>query len=166
MFSLWFFGWTVQKMSHCFVTNFSISNGSVMILLILNERRYLFVQRNYQKLSVARFNLIWLIIFFYKFVDYIVGTNKFTTREADYHRCVGMDPVDWWALHGTHVPELQRFDIRLLSQAANSSAFKRHSSIDGVICSVKRNQLPLKKEENLVYIHSALQLLSQKNPIY
>ena len=65
------FGWTIQKMSHCFVANFSISNGSVIILLILNERRYIFVQWNYQKLFVARFNLIWLIIFFYQLSLYM-----------------------------------------------------------------------------------------------
>jgi hypothetical protein len=55
-------------------------------------------------------------------------------------------------------PELQNFAIRVLSQGSSASACERNWSSFNHIHSKKRNRLLSGKLEDLVYVHSNLQL--------
>ncbi|XP_077248253.1 uncharacterized protein LOC143887897 [Tasmannia lanceolata] len=69
-----------------------------------------------------------------------------------------MDPAEWWSLHGTKHPELQRIAVILLSQTCSSSGCERNWSTFAHIHTKKRNRLAVKKMEKLVYVHYNLRL--------
>jgi hypothetical protein len=61
---------------------------------------------------------------------------------------------------------LQSLATRILSQVENSSSAERNWSTYGFIHFVKRNRLGLQKDEDLVYVHSNLCLVSFKGDEY
>lgn len=76
-----------------------------------------------------------------------------------------LDPRLWWVLHGFSTPKLQALATRFLGQPCSSSCSKRNWSTYSFI-SVKRNKLTRKRAEDLVFVHSNLQLLSRKSKKY
>ncbi|XP_077249529.1 uncharacterized protein LOC143889240 [Tasmannia lanceolata] len=69
-----------------------------------------------------------------------------------------MDPAEWWSLHGTKHPELQRIAVIVLSQTCSSSGCERNWSTFAHIHTKKRNRRAVKKMEKLVYVHYNLRL--------
>lgn len=69
----------------------------------------------------------------------------------------------WWMSYGVETPELQRFAIRILSQAASSLACEINWSFFDHIHSKKRNKLLSRKLGDLVYVCSNLKLLMKKS---
>eukprot|EP00253_Pinus_taeda_P014370 PITA_14370 len=66
-------------------------------------------------------------------------------READ-------EPAQWWEAFGGHVPELQRFAIRILSQTCSATGCERNWSVFERIHTKKRNRLDQKRLNDLVYV--------------
>lgn len=88
----------------------------------------------------------------YKLQEGIFGSVE--VRED--RTCVA--PRVWWDFYGAEAPELQRFAIRVLSQGSSATASERNWSAFDFIHSKRRNNLASKKLEDLVYVHSNLQL--------
>ena len=76
-----------------------------------------------------------------------------------------MNPLKW-TCHGANSVHLQILATRILSQVASSSTTERNWSIYGFIHSVKRNMLGSQKDEDLVYMHSNLRLVSRRGEEY
>eukprot|EP00253_Pinus_taeda_P005938 PITA_05938 len=72
-------------------------------------------------------------------------------READ-------EPAQWWEAFGGHVPELQRFAIRILIQTCSASGCERNCSVFERIHTKKRNCLDQKRLNDLVYVQYNLRL--------
>eukprot|EP00253_Pinus_taeda_P004752 PITA_04752 len=72
-------------------------------------------------------------------------------READ-------EPEQWWEAFGGHVPELQRFAIRILSQTCSATGCERNWSVFERIHTKKRNRLDQKRLNDLVYVQYNLRL--------
>eukprot|EP00253_Pinus_taeda_P027500 PITA_27500 len=72
-------------------------------------------------------------------------------READ-------EPAQWWEAFGGHVPELQRFAIRILSQTCSATGCERNWSVFERIHTKKRNRLDQKRLNDLVYVQYNLRL--------
>eukprot|EP00253_Pinus_taeda_P028702 PITA_28702 len=72
-------------------------------------------------------------------------------READ-------EPAQWWEAFGGHVPELQRFTIRILSQTCSATGCERNWSVFERIHTKKRNRLDQKRLNDLVYVQYNLRL--------
>eukprot|EP00253_Pinus_taeda_P013621 PITA_13621 len=68
------------------------------------------------------------------------------------------EPAQWWEAFGGHVPELQRFAIRILSQTCNASGCERNWSVFERIHTKKRNRLDQKRLNDLVYVQYNLRL--------
>ncbi|MCO5575898.1 hypothetical protein L7F22_029705, partial [Adiantum nelumboides] len=79
---------------------------------------------------------------------------------------VGRDEAEKTPLKAQLVLELQRLAIRVLSQVSSASACERNRSTYGFIHSLKRNRLRHSKGDDLVYVHSNLRFISQKQPSY
>eukprot|EP00253_Pinus_taeda_P027348 PITA_27348 len=72
-------------------------------------------------------------------------------READ-------EPAQWWEAFGGHVPKLQRFAIRILSQTCSATGCERNWSVFERIHTKKRNRLDQKRLNDLVYVQYNLRL--------
>nr|KYP30982.1 hypothetical protein KK1_049353 [Cajanus cajan] len=72
-------------------------------------------------------------------------------------------PKSWWVMHGSSIPFLQKLSLKLLVQSSSSSCYERNWSTYSFIHSLKRNKFNPKRVENLVYVHTNLQLLSTKS---
>ncbi|KAH1133249.1 hypothetical protein GYH30_011898 [Glycine max] len=77
-----------------------------------------------------------------------------------------MDPKVWWLVHGVNAPILQKVALKLLAQPCSSSCCERNWSTYSFIYSLKRNKMAPHRIENLVFVHSNLQLLSMNTPQY
>ncbi|KAF7814776.1 uncharacterized protein G2W53_028745 [Senna tora] len=69
-----------------------------------------------------------------------------------------MKPDDWWKIFGYSSPNVQKLDIRLLSQTASSFGCERNWSVFEKIHTKKRNRLEHKRLTDSVYIHYNLRL--------
>ena len=97
-----------------------------------------------------------------EFEGFIKSTGNFSdplTMDDRGH----LDPITWWGFHGGDSIHLSTLATKLLSQVTNSSSAERNWSTYGFIHSVKRNRLGAAKDEDLVYVHSILHLLSHAN---
>eukprot|EP00253_Pinus_taeda_P010894 PITA_10894 len=72
-------------------------------------------------------------------------------READ-------EPAQWGEAFGGHVPELQRFAIRILSQTCSATGCEQNWSVFERIHTKKRNRLDQKRLNDLVYVQYNLRL--------
>ena len=77
-----------------------------------------------------------------------------------------LQPLVWWQYHGSAFPTLQTLALKLLGQPCSSSCTERNWSTYKFIHSLKRNKMALARAEDLVYMHSNLQLLSRRNEEY
>ncbi|KAK7316614.1 hypothetical protein RJT34_00206 [Clitoria ternatea] len=77
-----------------------------------------------------------------------------------------LPPKEWWVMHGSHTPLLQKLALKLLIQPCSSSCCERNWSTYSFIHSLKRNKMDPKRAEDLVYVHSNLRLLSRKDDTY
>eukprot|EP00253_Pinus_taeda_P016915 PITA_16915 len=66
--------------------------------------------------------------------------------------------AQWWEAFSGHVPELQRFAIRILSQTCNATGCERNWSVFERIHTKKRNRLDQKWLNDLVYVQYNLRL--------
>ena len=66
----------------------------------------------------------------------------------------------WWQYHGSSLPTLQTLAFKLLGQPCSSSCAEKF------IHSLKRNKIAPARADNLVYVHSNLQLLSRRHEEY
>ena len=66
--------------------------------------------------------------------------------------------AQWWEAFGGHVPELQRFAIRILSQTCSATGCERNWSVFERIHTKKRNRLDQKRLNDLVYVQYNLRL--------
>eukprot|EP00253_Pinus_taeda_P035034 PITA_35034 len=66
--------------------------------------------------------------------------------------------TQWWEAFGGHVPELQRFAIRILSQTCSATGCERNWSVFERIHTKKRNRLDQKRLNDLVYVQYNLRL--------
>ena len=64
----------------------------------------------------------------------------------------------WWLSFGSHVPELQKVAVRVLSQVSSALACERNWSTFDFIHTKRRNRLECKKMRDVVFIHSNLRL--------
>ena len=72
----------------------------------------------------------------------------------------------WWQYHGSAFPTLQSLAIKLLGQPCSSSCVERNWSTYKFVHSLKMNKMGPARTEDLVYVHSNLQLLSRRNVEY
>ena len=77
-----------------------------------------------------------------------------------------LEPLVWCQYHDSSFPTLQTLVLKLLGQPCSSSCAKRNWSTNKLIHSLKRNKMAPACAENLVYVHSNLQLLSRRNEEY
>ncbi|XP_011625019.1 uncharacterized protein LOC105420984 [Amborella trichopoda] len=67
-------------------------------------------------------------------------------------------PIDWWSAYGVELGELRSVAIRILSQANASFGCGRNWSIINQIRSKQRNQLAMKRLNDLVFVQYNLRL--------
>ncbi|KAL4653424.1 hypothetical protein ACB092_01G302200 [Castanea dentata] len=77
-----------------------------------------------------------------------------------------LQPLVWWQYHGTAFPTLQTLALKLFGQPCSSSCVERNWSTYKFIHSLKRNKMAPARADDLVYVHSNLQLLSRRNEEY
>ncbi|XP_075665183.1 uncharacterized protein LOC142634814 [Castanea sativa] len=77
-----------------------------------------------------------------------------------------LQPLVWWYYHGSSLPMLQTLALKLIGQPFLSSYVERNWSTYKFLHSLKRNKMALAHAEDLVYVHSNLQLLSRRNKEY
>ncbi|KAL0914156.1 hypothetical protein M5K25_017665 [Dendrobium thyrsiflorum] len=77
-----------------------------------------------------------------------------------------MDTKMWWLIYGSSTPLLQIIVIKLLGQFSSFSYRERNWSTYSFIKSMKRNKNTPQQAEDLLYVHTNLQLLSRKTPTY
>ena len=69
-----------------------------------------------------------------------------------------MEPSEWWALYGKHLPLLCKYATSILAQPAAASAAERNWSIYGLIKSDRRTRTRPAVADKRVYCHEALAL--------
>ncbi|CAL5419353.1 unnamed protein product [Camellia sinensis] len=62
------------------------------------------------------------------------------------------NPAEWWIIHGSCAPELQKIAVKVLSQTTTSSHCERNWSTFSLIHTKTRNRLKYKKIQRLVFI--------------
>ncbi|XP_028117885.1 uncharacterized protein LOC114315472 [Camellia sinensis] len=62
------------------------------------------------------------------------------------------NPAEWWIIHGSCAPELQKITVKTLSQTTTSSHCERNWSTFSLIHTKTRNRLKYKKTQRLVFI--------------
>ncbi|CAL5350209.1 unnamed protein product [Camellia sinensis] len=62
------------------------------------------------------------------------------------------NPAEWWIIHGSCAPELQKIAVKVLSQTTTSSHYERNWSTFSLIHTKTRNRLKYKKIQRLVFI--------------
>ncbi|XP_028060037.1 uncharacterized protein LOC114263653 [Camellia sinensis] len=62
------------------------------------------------------------------------------------------NPAEWWIIHGSCVPELQKIAVKVLSQTTTSSQCERNWSTFSLIHTKTRNRLKYNKIQRLVFI--------------
>ncbi|XP_010468407.1 PREDICTED: uncharacterized protein LOC104748467 [Camelina sativa] len=77
-----------------------------------------------------------------------------------------LEPLRWWAVHGSSAPTLQALAFKLLGQPSSSSCCERNSSTYKFIHSATRNKIVPQRAEDLVFVHTNLRLLSRKKSAY
>ena len=68
----------------------------------------------------------------------------------------------WWEDYGSDGPELQRFAVRILSQAVSTSCLEQLWSVYSHIASKKRNRLGVQRANDLVYVSANLRMLCKR----
>ena len=91
--------------------------------------------------------------------------GRFPLPEALTNRWA-LQPLVYWQYHGSSFPTLQTLALKLLGQLCSSLCAKRNWSTYKFIHSLKRNKMAHARAEDLVYVHSNLQLLSRRNEEY
>ena len=91
--------------------------------------------------------------------------GRFPLLEALTNRWA-LQPLVYWQYHGSSFPTLQTLALKLLGQLCSSLYAKRNWSTYKFIHSLKRNKRTPARAEDLVYVHSNLQLLSRRNEEY
>ena len=77
-----------------------------------------------------------------------------------------LEPLRWWAVHGSSAPKLQILAFKLLGQPFSSSCCERNWSTYKFIHSAIRNKIVLQRAEDLVFVHTNLRLLSRRSSSY
>ena len=84
-----------------------------------------------------------------------------------------LDPMLWWSNYGSNLPmlqtldlKLQTLDLKLLGQPCSSSCVERNWITYGFVHCMRRNRITPKRAEDLVVVHSNLQLLSRRRVEY
>ena len=72
----------------------------------------------------------------------------------------------WWLSFGSHVPELQKVAVRVLSQVSSASVCERNWSTFDFIHTKRRNRLECKKVRDAVFIHNNLRLTEKLENVY
>ncbi|CAM8948874.1 unnamed protein product [Rhodiola kirilowii] len=75
-------------------------------------------------------------------------------------------PIAWWSNHGAYAPNLQKLAMKLLGQPCSSSCCERNWSTYKFITSLKRNKITPQRDEDLVFVHNNLRLLSRREDKY
>ncbi|XP_058220192.1 uncharacterized protein LOC131330585 [Rhododendron vialii] len=91
--------------------------------------------------------------------------NKITSEMTVYMKAEGLfglplairqrntrAPADWWVAYGSTTPNLQKFEIRVLSLTCSSSGCERNWSVFEHFHSKKRNRLQQKRLNDLVFV--------------
>ena len=63
-------------------------------------------------------------------------------------------PIDWWINYDKKAPNLQKIDIKVLSQTCSSSGCERNWSTWLLIHTKLRNRLAMNKLHKLVFVHT------------
>ena len=100
-----------------------------------------------------------------EFAQFSTKTGDFDDYDFICERYI-IDPISWWETHGTYAPMLQNIAFKVLGQSLSSSCCERNWSTYSFINSIKRNKMTPQHEEDLVFIHSNLRLLSRKTSEY
>jgi hypothetical protein len=100
-----------------------------------------------------------------EFACFVARLEDFANISALEDRST-MNSIKWWTCHGTNGVYLQSLATHILSQVVSSSSAERNWSAYGFIHSVKCNRLGSQKDEDLVYVHSNLHLVSRKGEEY
>uniref|UniRef100_A0A0D3CZA6 HAT C-terminal dimerisation domain-containing protein n=1 Tax=Brassica oleracea var. oleracea TaxID=109376 RepID=A0A0D3CZA6_BRAOL len=77
-----------------------------------------------------------------------------------------LEPLRWWAVHGSSAPKLQILAFKLLGQPFSSSCCERNWSTYKFIHSAIRNKIVPQRAEDLVFVHTNLRLLSRRSSSY
>ena len=76
------------------------------------------------------------------------------------------DPMLWWSTYRSSSPVLQTLTLKFLGQPCSSSYAERNWSTYSFIHCMRRNKITPKHAEDLVFVHSNLQLLSRRREEY
>ena len=68
------------------------------------------------------------------------------------------NPMLWWSTYRSTLPLLQTLALKFLGQPCSSSYAERNWSTYGFIYCMRRNRITPKHAENLVFVHSNLQI--------
>jgi hypothetical protein len=79
---------------------------------------------------------------------YILSNGAFGINHAIRDR-ENLSSLEWWNMHGSTTPQLQRLATRVLSQVVNTSFAERCWSTYSFIHSIKRNKLNVSQAESL-----------------
>ncbi|KAM7489750.1 hypothetical protein LguiB_027234 [Lonicera macranthoides] len=100
-----------------------------------------------------------------EYINFIRKNEKFSDFDAMSNKYT-MEPLCWCLLYGSSAPMLQAIASKILVQPSSSSCAERNWSTYSFVNSARRNRLTPKQGEDLVFIHSNLQLLSRKTEAY
>jgi hypothetical protein len=83
---------------------------------------------------------------------YILSNGAFGTKNAIRDQG-NLSSLEWWNMHGSVSPQLQRLATQVLSHVVNTSSAERCWRTYSFIHSIKRNRLNVSQVESLVYVH-------------
>ena len=100
-----------------------------------------------------------------EYSNFSLSLEDFGSVDAIHDRFI-LEPLRWWAVHGSSAPKLQALAFKLLGQPSSSSCCERNWSTYKFIHSATRNKIMPQRAEDLVFVHTNLRLLSRRSSAY
>ncbi|XP_050385846.1 uncharacterized protein LOC126802279 [Argentina anserina] len=126
-------------------------------LEVTNERKTCFMRYFVNEDDRKKFNI--------EFANFSMAMAHFGSTNAIRDRYL-MEPLMWWAVHGSSAPTLQGIAFKLVGQPCSSSCCERNWSTYNFIHSLKRNKIRPQRAEDLVFVHTNLRLLARQSQNY
>lgn len=102
-----------------------------------------------------------------QFMSFVEKKGKFSSPTAKRDaRNPKINVLQWWKFHGGDTKELRDMAFRVLAQPVSTLSVERPWSTFSYIHNMKRYRVNTIWEDDLIYIHSNLRLLSRSNSNY
>ncbi|KAJ6850545.1 uncharacterized protein M6B38_263400 [Iris pallida] len=101
----------------------------------------------------------------------LTAQDNITRHKAFYEEALGdfsrpvasrgresLSPATWWSLYASDYPELQRFAVKILSQACGISASEKDWNMPTCVHPKSKNKLENERLNNLTFVHHNLRL--------